>query len=91
MFTPAGIFLLCMTLLSVSLQVTNHWFLSKGNLELSYPLTILVYICCTILETFLAFRDPTQVSVILFIPMYIWAIVMSARGMIRLREEKKYK
>lgn len=89
MITGPAIFLLLMTLLSVGLQVANHWYLSKGKLELSYPLTILVYICCTVLETYLAFRDPSQWSIILFVPMYIWAIVMAGKGIIRLRKEKE--
>lgn len=90
MITGPAIFLLLMTLLSVGLQVANHWYLSKGKLELSYPLTILVYICCTVLETYLAFRDPSQWSIILFVPMYIWAIVMAVKGIVRLRRERQH-
>lgn len=88
MISGTSLFLLVMTLLSVALQIANHWFLSKGRLEISYPLTILVYICCTVLETFLALRDPTQWSIILFVPMYLWAIIMAVKGMLRLREDK---
>lgn len=89
MFSAAGIFILFLTLLSILLQGINHWFLSSGKLEKAYPLTIVVYICCIILETFLALRDPSQWSVILFLPLYVWVIVMALRGRARLKREQK--
>lgn len=78
-----------MTLCSVGLQFVNQWFLSKGKLEYSYPLTIAVYVCCIFLESFIAIRDPNQISLLLFIPMYVWAIIMSFKGLKRLKTTKE--
>ncbi len=77
-----------MTVLSVTFQTLNHWFLSKGKLKKVYPLTIAVNICCILLEGFLALRDPTQISILLFIPLYVFAIIMAIKGLKRENKEK---
>lgn len=87
--TSAAVFLLVLTVLAIIFQGINHWFLAKGKLSVSYPMTIMAYMCCTVLEVSLAVRDPDQWSIILFVPLYLWAILMAAKGMWRLYKEKK--
>ena len=89
MASSAAVFLFILTVATIALQGANHWYMSKGRLNVSYPLTILAYFCCTVMETYLALRDPEQWSIIMFVPMYLWAMLMAAKGMWRLHKEKK--
>jgi uncharacterized membrane protein len=82
-----GIFLL--SCVAASFSMMNHWFLSKGKLNYSYPLIICACSCYIVIETYLAIRDPVQLGVLVFNFVNLWAIVMAVKGLLRLKEKQK--
>lgn len=72
---------------TVGLQFVNFWYLSKGNLKVVYPLSIIVYVLYIIIETILAFNSPDQMGIMIFNAVNIWGLAMSFRGLMRLKSE----
>jgi len=84
-----GTLIFILTFTVVPLNVFTQWQLSKGNLKLTYPLFMVVYALYMIIETILAFNDPSQISILLFNVVNIWAFVMAFRGMLRLKKSQR--
>lgn len=72
-----------MVSLTVGLQVTSHWFLSRGVLKVVYILNIFVFSCYAAMEVILALNDPSQWSMVLFLIVDFWALFMAAKGLRR--------
>ena len=89
-----GIIITVLTLIVVPSNMYTQWQVSKGNLKLGYPLLMFVYTIYIIIETILAFNDPSQISILLFDVVNMWGFVMAFKGYLRLKtlekqEEKK--
>lgn len=80
-----------LSLLVVGIAAFKFWYLSDGNLWLTYRLDLVVYTAYTILETYLALRDPSQTSLLLMNIINIWALMMAVKGIMRLKKEEKKK
>jgi len=76
------------TIVAVTMQFFNWWFLSKGILKNTYILSTIVYFCYLIIDTALAVHDPQQWSMYLFVVVNFWAFIMSIKGTYRLQKEK---
>jgi uncharacterized membrane protein len=89
--TPAAltIFFWVLSIFAACVSFTNHWFLSKGKLNISYPLIIVACTCYIIVETILALRDPVQLGILVFNLTNLWAIIMATKGLMRLRKEEE--
>jgi hypothetical protein len=84
-------FFLILSVIIVTIQVINYWFLSKGKLHIVHPLSICAFIGYIIIETALALNDPSQIAVMLFNITNCWALAMNVKGWIRLTRKKKVK
>lgn len=92
MFTTSlGIFFFVLSLFASLISLANHWFLSRGMLHVSYPLIMVACTCYIVIETIIAFRDPVQMGIFVFNLVNLWAIIMAAKGLIRLKKEKREK
>ena len=78
-----------LTAIIVTLQLTKHWLLQKGNLWWVYRLNCVIFLGYFITETFTAFNDPTQLPLIFMNIVNIWAFIMSWKGIKRLKKEEK--
>jgi len=83
------IFFLIPSSITVILSVLSHWNLSKGNNKLVYTLNLFIYAMYFIIETTLALNNPEQIGIILFNILNVWAFIMAAKGLLRLRKENK--
>jgi uncharacterized membrane protein len=54
-----------------------------------YVLSMIVYTGYILVETALAFRDPEQISVLLFNIINVWALLMAVKGHLRLKKEQR--
>jgi hypothetical protein len=79
-----GILISFITLLIVVISAINHWFLSKGNLSVSYKLIVIIYLLCIILDSCLGFFDINLRGLLLFLPTHFWAILMALKGLKRI-------
>ena len=70
--------LTAVTVVTVLLQLTNMWFLSKGTIV--YPIMLIVYAGYMAIETYLAVSDPSQWSIMLFNIVNVWAVAMALKG-----------
>lgn len=70
-------------------QILKHWYFSKGNLWYSYHINIITYICYIFLETIVALHDHAQRSLLIMNIVSIWALIMSIKGIIRIKKESK--
>jgi uncharacterized membrane protein YfcA len=77
-----------LTAIIILLQVFKHWFLYKGNLKLVYILNIAVFIGYFIIESTVAFNDPSQWPLIFMNIVNVFAIVMAIKGLMRIKEEE---
>lgn len=84
-----GIIITVLTLIVVPSNMYTQWQVSKGNLKLGYPLLMLVYTIYIIIETILAFNDPSQISILLFDVVNMWGFLMAFRGYRRLKALEK--
>jgi len=82
-----GTIIFVLTFTVVPLNIIAQWQLSKGNLKLTYPLFMMVYALYMVVETILAFNDPSQISILLFNVVNLWAFVMAFRGANRLKKK----
>ncbi len=82
-------FFYTMAVLTVSLQFVCQWYFSKGNLKVSYPLTILVYLCYIVMDVGMVMYDPALTAVLIFSLANVWTLVMCTKGIYRLRREQK--
>lgn len=71
--------------ITVALQALNFYWLSKGRI--SYRLMIAIYLGFGTVEAWLAARDPFQFSVMLFVALDLWAILMAYKGLLKEREQ----
>lgn len=83
------VFFACITATIIFLQLTKHWFLYKGNLKVVYYLNILAFICYFITESTVAFNNPNQWPLFFMNIVNVFAIIMSVKGIMRLKEEAK--
>lgn len=81
-----GLFLTTITIVTVVFNIALHWNISKGNMHVVYPLSMIVYVGYIVVETALAFRTPEQISVLLYNITNIWALSMAIKGYYRLRQ-----
>lgn len=80
------------TICSILILLTSplrFWFLSKGNLWLTYRVDLFVFSCYLVLETHLALANPEQKALLLMNVINIWALICAVKGIIRLKKEKK--
>lgn len=84
-----GIVITVLTFIVVPANMFAQWQLSKGNLRLAYPLLLVIYFLYIVIETILAFNVPSQISILLFNIVNVWAFYMAYKGMIRLQKEEK--
>lgn len=89
--TFGAIFLTLLTCLIIPLSMTNQWFMSRGKLQVVYPLNLTLYCLFFTMDVYLAVRDTAQLSMLLFVIPYAWAGWMSIKGIKRLQVEKKLK
>jgi uncharacterized membrane protein len=80
-----GTIITCLTLIVVPANLVAQYQLSKGNLKFTYPLLVFVYALYITIETILAFNDPSQMSILLFNVVNVWALIMAIRGSKRLK------
>lgn len=76
------------TYLSIAIvlnQLVNYYFYGKGNLKVSYPLTMLSMTGYMIVETILAISHPEQWSIFLFNLVNIFGFVNAYKGYRRLK------
>ena len=73
----------------VGLQLFNHWNLSRGNLKLAYPLIIAIAVSNVIVDIYLTLIHPEQSGVLIYSIANLWAIIMAAKGIMRLKKEQK--
>lgn len=86
---PVGIVITTLTLIVVPMNMFAHWSISKGKLKIAYPILMIVYALYITIETILAFNVPSQISILLFNVVNMWAFYMAFRGMKRLKKEKE--
>lgn len=82
-------FFLVASIITVALNVGSHWNLSKGNNKAVYILNVFVYASYFVIETALAFNDPSQIGILIFNVLNLWAFSMAIKGLLRLREKEK--
>jgi len=70
-------------------QILKHWYFANGNLWYSYHITIVIYLSYMCLETTVALHDHAQRSLLLMNIVSIWALIMSIKGIIRIKKESK--
>ena len=87
--TPYSIFVLIMGIIIVITQILKHWYFANGNLWYSYHITIITYLCYIGLETTVALHDHAQRSLLIMNIVSIWALIMSIKGIIRIKRESK--
>jgi uncharacterized membrane protein len=80
-------FLTIFSIFIVILAVIKFWYLSEGNLYVTYRLDIVLFTSYIILETYLALRDPSQTSLLLMNIISVWALIMTIKGIKRLKKE----
>ena len=85
------LFFYVMAVITVTLQFVCQWYFAKGNLKVSYPLTILVYLCYIITDVAMVLYDSALGGVLVFSVANVWTLFMCTRGMKRLRTEEKAK
>ena len=74
---------------TVLLQFICQWYFSKGNLSIAYPLTILVYLCYIGIDVGIVLYNPKLAAILLFSVANIWTLLMSTKGIFRLKKEKQ--
>lgn len=87
--TTIGIIITVLTLIVVPSNMFTQWQISKGNLKLGYRLLMFVYVLYIIIETILAFNDPSQISILLFDVVNMWGFLMAFKGYLRLKKLEK--
>ncbi len=70
-------------------QLFHMYYYGEGNLQMAYPIAVLVFAGFMITETMLALRDPAQWSIILFNICNLWGFVNAVRGCIRIRRDRQ--
>lgn len=83
-------FFLLASIFTVILSVFSHWNLSKGNTKVVYSLNLFIYAMYFIIETSLALNNPEQIGILIFNILNVWAFVMAAKGLLRLRQDKNH-
>jgi len=83
------LFFYCMAAITVTLQFVCQWYFAKGNLKVSYPLTILVYLCYIVTDIAMVMYDSVLGGVLIFSIANIWTLFMCTKGMLRLKREEK--
>jgi uncharacterized membrane protein len=78
-----------LTPLVIVIQIMNHWVYSKGKLRYAYPLSMLAYALYIIIETYVALREPSQNSLLLFNLVNVWGFAMAAKGYRRIKADEK--
>jgi uncharacterized membrane protein len=78
-----------LTPLVIVIQIMNHWVYSKGRLKYAYPLSMLAYALYIIIETYVALREPSQNSLLLFNLVNVWGFVMAFKGYRRIKADEK--
>lgn len=77
------------SIMIVSLQYFNHKYLGQGDLKKAYPLAVVIYTMYAIVETTLAFANPTQMGIMVFNLVNGWALYNAVLGMKRLKKEEQ--
>jgi uncharacterized membrane protein len=78
-----------LTPLVIGIQIMNHWMYSKGRLKYAYPLSMLAYALYIIIETYVALREPSQNSLLLFNLVNVWGFMMAFKGYRRIKADEK--
>lgn len=78
-----------LTCIVIPANMVAQWLLSKGKLKFAYPMLMFVYALYITIETMLALNDPSQISILLFNIVNVWAFAMAFKGAKRLREQEK--
>lgn len=76
-----------LSILIVLNQLVNYYFYGKGNLKVSYPLTMISMLGYMVVETMLAFNDPSQRAIFLFNLVNLFGFVNAYKGYKRLKGE----
>lgn len=83
------ILLTTMVTLSVALSFINQWNLSRGNLKVLYPMIIVLAVLNIVIDFYVGFAHPEQLSFLLYTFGNMWAMLMATQGLARLKKEKK--
>lgn len=82
-------FLTTVTIITVILNIFNHWYIHKGQMNRVYLLSIFVYVGYIMVETAMALRHPEQWSIMLYNITNFWALSMAILGHRRLKQLQK--
>jgi hypothetical protein len=69
-------------------NMTSHFLLQRGDTYSVYRINIISFTLYIVIETWLAIRDPSQWSVILFNVSNVWALSMAIKGFLRTRHKR---
>lgn len=69
-----------LTVVTVTLQVFNWWYIRKDNKRYYYPLTISAYTGYLIVETMLALHTPEQTAILLYSGLNLWILSQAVIG-----------
>lgn len=78
------LFIACIT---VPLAFVSHWMLGRKRLDVVYRINMVMYSLYFIAETSLAFADPSQLPVLIFNVVNLWAIWQAFRGYRNLKKD----
>ena len=86
-----SIYLFILSGIIISVHMVKQYMLSKGNLRVSYYMIIALSVLFMLQQGYLVIRYPDQAGILLMWVCNVWAIVMSTKGLLRLRNEKRAK
>lgn len=81
------VLLTTLTIAVVGVMLFSHYYLSKGRLEVVYPLNIVGFSLYLIIETMIAFHTPAQLSILLFNIVNFMGLYSAVRGYKRLKNK----
>ena len=83
-----GILLTIVAALTISTVVVTKWYLAKGILKPVYYLNIATSLLHALVNWMMFIHDPEQIGMLLYNLLSIYAIIMSVKGLKRLKKEK---
>ena len=86
-----GSLLTIITLLTISGVVASKWYLAKGILKPVYCLNITISVLHFVVNWMMFLHDSEQISLLLYNFLSIYAVVMSVKGLMRLKRESQNK
>ena len=84
-----GIILAVVAVLTILTVVITKWYLAKGILKPVYYLNIITSVLHASVNWVMYLHDSEQIAMLLYNFLSIYAIIMSVKGLRRLKREKK--